>query len=44
MDAPTNHAPAAADLDTAVPHRGVELPAALTIAWTLAGGLLFGRL
>jgi len=42
MNAQTNHSPAAADLGTTVPHRGVELPAALTIAWSLAGGMLFG--
>ena len=42
MDAPTNHPHAAADLGPTVPHRGVELPAVLTIAWTLAGGMLFG--
>ena len=32
----------AADLGTSVPHRGVELPAAVAIAWSLAGGMLFG--
>lgn len=31
-----------ADLGTTVPHRGIELPAAVSIAWTLAGGMLFG--
>ena len=42
MNAQPNHSHAAADLGTTVPHRGVELPAALTIAWSLAGGMLFG--
>jgi len=32
----------AADLGTSVPHRGVELPAAVAIAWSLAGGMLSG--
>jgi hypothetical protein len=42
MNAHTNQPHAAADLGTSVPHRGVELPAALAISWTLAGGMLFG--
>ena len=42
MDAHTNHPHAAPDLGTTGPQRGVELPAALTIAWSLAGGMLFG--
>ena len=33
---------ALADLGTSVPHRGVELPAAVAISWSLAGGMLFG--
>ena len=39
------HAPQlhpAADLGISVPHRGVELPAVVAIAWSLAGGMLFG--
>lgn len=32
----------AADLGTSVPHRGIDLPAAVAIAWSLAGGMLFG--
>jgi hypothetical protein len=42
MDAHTNHPHAAPDLGTAGPQRGVELPAALTISWSLAGGMLCG--
>lgn len=42
MNTQTNHSHAAADLGTTGPQRGVELPAALTIAWSLAGGMLFG--
>ena len=42
MNAHTNHPHAAAELGTTGPQRGVELPAALTIAWSLAGGMLFG--
>ena len=34
-----SHTPA--DLGTSVPHRGVELPAAVAISWSLAGGMLF---
>ena len=37
---PQSHTPA--DLGTSVPHRGVELPAAVAISWSLAGGMLFG--
>ena len=37
---PQPHTPA--DLGTSVPHRGVELPAAVAISWSLAGGMLFG--
>jgi hypothetical protein len=42
MNAHTNPSHAAHDLGTTGPQRGVELPAALTIAWSLAGGMLFG--
>lgn len=41
----TPHGPqphSAVDLGTSVPHRGIELPAAVAIAWSLAGGMLFG--
>jgi hypothetical protein len=41
MSAHTTSPHAAHDLTTG-PQRGVELPAALTIAWSLAGGMLFG--
>jgi len=34
------HGPA--DLGTTGPHRGIDLPAAVTIAWSLAGGMLLG--
>jgi hypothetical protein len=37
---PSTHTPA--NLGTEVPHRGVELPAAVTISWSLAGGMLLG--
>ena len=42
MKAHTPQLHPAADLGTSVPHRGVELPAAVAIAWSLAGGMLFG--
>jgi hypothetical protein len=42
MSAHTNPSHAATDLGTTGPQRGVELPAALTIAWSLAGGMLCG--
>jgi hypothetical protein len=42
MDAHTNHPHAATDLGTTGPQRGVELPAAVTISWSLAGGMLCG--
>jgi len=42
MKAHTPQLHLAADLGTSVPHRGVELPAAVAIAWSLAGGMLFG--
>ncbi len=41
----TPHGPqphTAADLGTSVPHRGIDLPAAVAIAWSLAGGMLCG--
>jgi hypothetical protein len=37
---PQPHAPV--DLGTSVPHRGVDLPAAVAISWSLAGGMLLG--
>ncbi len=42
MNAHTSHPHTPAELGTTVPHRGVELPAAVTIAWSLAGGMLLG--
>jgi len=42
MGAHTPQLHPAADLGTSVPHRGVELPAAVAIAWSLAGGMLSG--
>ena len=36
------HEPIAHGPDAAVPHRGVELPAAVAISWSLAGGMLLG--
>jgi len=42
MGARTPQLHPAADLSTSVPHRGVELPAAVAIAWSLAGGMLLG--
>jgi hypothetical protein len=32
----------AAEIAAAVPHRGLELPAAVAISWSLAGGMLLG--
>ncbi len=37
---PLPHEPAAAG--TNMPHRGIDLPAAVVISWSLAGGMLFG--
>ena len=42
MNAHTSQPHASAELGTAGPHRGVDLPAAVTIAWSLAGGMLLG--
>ncbi len=42
MNSHTSHSHSPADLGTTVPHRGVDLPAAVTIAWSLVGGMLFG--
>jgi hypothetical protein len=42
VNAHTSHPHASTDLGTAVPHRNVELPAAVTISWSLAGGMLLG--
>ena len=36
------HEPIAHGPDAAVPHRGVDLPAAVAISWSLAGGMLLG--
>ncbi len=38
--APTTHS--SIEPGTAGPHRGIELPAAVTISWSLAGGMLLG--
>ena len=37
---PQAHVPV--ELGASVPHRGVELPAAVAITWSLAGGMLWG--
>lgn len=42
MNAHESQTHASADLESSVPRRGVELPAAVAIAWSLAGGMLLG--
>jgi hypothetical protein len=42
MDSHTKDPHGASDIGTTGPQRGVELPAALTISWSLAGGMLLG--
>ena len=42
MNSHSSHPQTPADLGTRGPHRGVDLPAAVAISWSLAGGMLFG--
>lgn len=42
MNAHTTHPHETTEPGTTMPHRGIDLPAAVAISWSLAGGMLFG--